>query len=118
MSSEDSVSAFIKAACVPLDCGHASGTLDQAQAILATNPEVALADIHTAAILGDDGAVRRFLTSDPASATAKRGPYEWDCAHAPLLLAISPARSQPVRRLRASGRGAAGRRRQPEHRLV
>jgi ankyrin repeat protein len=71
-------SAFIEAACVPLDRGHASGTLQQAEAILAEHPEVASADIHTAAILGDDAGVRRFLESDRATATEKAGPRGWD----------------------------------------
>src|SRR5438477_2626712 len=70
--------AFIEAACVPLDAGHASGTLARAEAILAAHPEVAHSDIHTAAILGDDAAVRRFLERDPANATAKGGPRDWD----------------------------------------
>src|SRR6266566_26394 len=52
---------FIEAACVPRDSGHASGTLELAEAILAAHPEVARSDIHTAAILGDDVNVRRFL---------------------------------------------------------
>ena len=78
MSAEDFVTAFIKAACVPLDSAHASGTLEQAQAIVAAHPDVAVADIRTAAVLGDEAAVRRFLTSDPASATAKAGPHGWD----------------------------------------
>ena len=43
--------------------------------MLATHPELASSDIHTAAILGDDAAVRRFLTSDPASASASSPPY-------------------------------------------
>lgn len=70
--------AFINAACVPLDTGHASGTLDLAQSILTANPALAAHDIHTAAILGDDAAVSRFLQADPASATAKSPPREWD----------------------------------------
>jgi ankyrin repeat protein len=74
----DPVSAFIEAACVPLDSGHSSGTLEQAEAILAAHPEVADSNIHTAAILGDDSTVRRFLALDPASATAKGGPHGWD----------------------------------------
>ncbi len=54
------------------------GSLDRAEAILAAHPEIAGSDIHTAAILGDDAAVRRFLEVDPASATAKGGPRGWD----------------------------------------
>jgi len=74
----DPLAAFIEAACVPRDSGHASGTLDRAKAILAANPEVARSDVHTAAILGDDAAVRRFLELDAGNATAKRGPHGWD----------------------------------------
>ena len=54
------------------------GSLDEAQSILAAHPEIASSDIHTAAILGDDDAVRRFLAEDPARATAKGGPHGWD----------------------------------------
>lgn len=43
---------FIVAACVPGDT-HASGTLDEAEAILSAHPEVAEGDIHAAAILGN-----------------------------------------------------------------
>ncbi|HEU4885816.1 MAG TPA: ankyrin repeat domain-containing protein [Longimicrobium sp.] len=74
----DPVAAFIDAACVPLDASHASGTLEEANAILAAHPSVATSSIHTAAILGDDDAVRRFLAQYPANATAKGGPREWD----------------------------------------
>jgi ankyrin repeat protein len=74
----DAVAAFIKAACAPRDDSHASGALEEADAILAAHPEVGGHDIHTAAILGDEPAVRRFLALDPASATAKGGPYDWD----------------------------------------
>lgn len=76
-TSADPVAAFIEAACVPLD-QHASGTLDEAEAILATHPEVAASSIHTAAILGDDAAVRHFLEVDPGDAIAKGGPRGWD----------------------------------------
>ena len=36
------------------------------------------ANIHAAAILGDDPAVRRFLERDPANATVKSDPYGGD----------------------------------------
>jgi len=74
----DPLAAFIEAACVPLDTGHGSGTLERALAILAEHPEVASSDIHTAAILGDDAAVRRFVAVDAGNATAKGGPRGWD----------------------------------------
>jgi ankyrin repeat protein len=75
---EDPRVAFMEAACVPLQSGHASGTLERAEALLAANPEIAGSDIHTAAILGDDAAVRRFIERDGTNATANGGPRGWD----------------------------------------
>ena len=75
---EAGLAAFIEAACVPLDRGHASGTLERAQEILAAHPPIATGSVHAAAILGDDATVRRFLDLDPGSATAKGGPRQWD----------------------------------------
>jgi ankyrin repeat protein len=72
------LAAFIEAACVPLDSGHATGTLERAEAILAAHRDVATGDIHAAAILGDDAAVRRFLGLDRGAATAQGGPRRWD----------------------------------------
>jgi len=69
---------FIEAACIPLDHPHSSGTLERVEAILAEHPEVASSDIHTAAILGDDASVRRFLARDAASTTATSRPHGWD----------------------------------------
>jgi ankyrin repeat protein len=77
-SLSDPRAAFIEAACVSRDSGHASGTLELAEAILATHPGVASRDIHTAAILGDDAGVRRFLALERQNATARVGPYGWD----------------------------------------
>lgn len=54
------------------------GTLERAEAILAAHPEIATSNIHTAAILGDDAAVRRFLALDAGNATVKGGPHGWD----------------------------------------
>jgi hypothetical protein len=54
------------------------GSLDEAAAILAAHPEIASSDVYTAAILGDDTAVRRFLELDPGNATVKGGPRGWD----------------------------------------
>jgi ankyrin repeat protein len=68
---------FLIAACVPRSA-HASGTLDAADALLASHPEVAEADIYTAAVRGDAEAVRALLTDDPGRATVPGGPYEWD----------------------------------------
>lgn len=54
------------------------GTLERAEAILAAHPEIANSNIHTAAILGDDAGVRRFLALDAGNATAKGGSLGWD----------------------------------------
>jgi ankyrin repeat protein len=76
--ASDPVAAFINAACVPLEHGHTSGTLEQAEEILRTHPTVAAANIHTASILADESLIRNCLTSCPADATAKGGPRNWD----------------------------------------
>jgi ankyrin repeat protein len=74
----DSVHEFIVAACVPIGSSHASGTLEQADAILAANPEIRASNIFAAAVLGDDSTVRHFIAASSANATAKGGPHGWD----------------------------------------
>jgi ankyrin repeat protein len=54
------------------------GSVTRANQILAAHPELANADIHVAAMLGDDSAVRRFIATDPSSASAKSGPRDVD----------------------------------------
>jgi ankyrin repeat protein len=73
----DPLAAFLEAACVPRN-GHSSGTLERAEAILATHPAIATSDIHAAAVLGDNATVRGFLALDAGNATAKGGPHGWD----------------------------------------
>ena len=83
------VAAFIEAAI-----WH--GTLDAAEAILAADPEIARTSIHVAAILGDDAAVRRFISADPQNATKKEAPYDGDALVYLCLskyLRLDPARS-------------------------
>jgi ankyrin repeat protein len=65
------VAAFIEAAI-----WH--GTLEAAEAILAAHPEIARTSIHVAAILGDDAAVRHFISADPRNVTKKEAPYDGD----------------------------------------
>lgn len=75
----EALAAFIRASCVPVDGSwHASGTLDEARAILAAHPEVSGSSIYVAAILGNEAGVRRFLALDPGAATTPGGPYGWD----------------------------------------
>jgi len=76
-SADDAASRFIAAACAPRH-GHRSGTLEEAETILARYSHVAASSIYAAAILADDTAVRAFLARDPSSATAKGGPLGWD----------------------------------------
>jgi len=57
---------------------HSTGGLDRARGILLKNPEIATASIYTAAVLGNDSAVRQFLQVDESQATANGGPYGWD----------------------------------------
>jgi hypothetical protein len=100
----DPIAAFIEAACVPLNHGHTAGTLDDAQAILASHPEVASRSIYAAAILGDDTVVRRILALDPATATAQGGPRGWDAlTHLCFsrYLRLDPARSEGFMRTAA-----------------
>ena len=73
------------------------GSLDRAREILAAHPEVASGDIHTAALLGDDESVVRFLAEDPANATARGGPRNWDAlTHLCFskFLRLEPTRSE------------------------
>jgi len=70
--------AFLEAACVPLDADHGSGSLVEAEEIVAASPTIGSESIYTAAALGDDAAVRGFIESDPSLATAKGGPRNWD----------------------------------------
>jgi ankyrin repeat protein len=74
----DPVAAFIEAACVPRHSGHGSGTLEHAELILARYPQVATANIYTAAILADEATVQKLLAQNPKNATTIGGPHNWD----------------------------------------
>jgi ankyrin repeat protein len=54
------------------------GGLDDAEALLAAHPELARVDVHVAAILGDDDALRTHLAHDPTCARATSAPYGAD----------------------------------------
>lgn len=72
------------------------GTLAEAEAILAAHPDLAASDIHTAAVLGDDVAVRHFLAQDPASVNAKSPPHGGDALNYLCMskyLRLDPART-------------------------
>ena len=72
------------------------GTLDEPEAMLAQHPELRTGDIHTAAILGDDRAVQRFLAEGRSNATAQSPPYGGDALNYLGLskyLRLDPART-------------------------
>src|SRR5262245_40339477 len=71
MAADDPVTPFLRAAV-----WH--GSLDEAATILAAHPEIAGNSIQTAAVLGDDAAVSRFVAADTDFASAKGGPQGWD----------------------------------------
>jgi ankyrin repeat protein len=54
------------------------GTLLAAEAMLAADATLSRRDLHTAAIVGDEAAVRRFLSEDPSSVTRTGAPYGGD----------------------------------------
>jgi ankyrin repeat protein len=73
------------------------GTLEEAEEFLRAHPGLATLDIHTAAVLGDHSAVRRFVAEDPASATRKSGPYGGDALNYLGLskyLRLDPSRTE------------------------
>jgi len=53
----------------------------KARELLAANPELATATIHTIAAVGDPAAARDLLDRDPAEANRQGGPHDWE----PLL---------------------------------
>jgi ankyrin repeat protein len=77
-SLDDPVAAFIRAASVPREGDHGSGTLEEAELILARYPHVRKSNIYTAAILADPDSVRRFLAADNHAASKPGGPFQWD----------------------------------------
>jgi hypothetical protein len=77
VGSAPMIDAFIVAASAPRSA-HPTGTLEEADAILAAHPEMASGDIYAAAILGDPGHVRALLAQDRKRATTPGGPYAWD----------------------------------------
>src|SRR4029453_7055823 len=61
MTESSVVDAFIRAATVPMTGGYESGTLDEAEALRSTYPDVARTNVHAAAVAGDTASVRRVV---------------------------------------------------------
>jgi hypothetical protein len=73
---------LIRLACLSYGEWHPSHA-EAARRLLAEQPELARADIHTAATIGDVAVVRALLAADPTLATSRGGAFEWE----PLLYA-------------------------------
>ena len=58
-----------------IDSAMWHGGLERANAMLAADPSLGKRSIFTAAILGDEPSVRRFLAADPGAAAAVAGPH-------------------------------------------
>ncbi len=95
------------------------GTLEEANAILAKHPGLATSDIHTAAVLGDEAAVRRIHRAGNPGQCHREEPSLWR-RRAQLLVPVqvSPPRPHAQRRVSAGGRGAARRRSGPQYRVL
>ena len=74
----DHVSTFLEVACIDIHGWHSSGTLEHSELLLARYPEVAIANIYTAAVLADEATVRAFLAGNSSLAKTPGGPNEWD----------------------------------------
>ncbi len=74
----DPLNTFIEVASVERHGWHVSGTLEHADMILARYPDVASGSIYSAAVLGDEAAVRAWLARDSSLATAPGGPHQWN----------------------------------------
>jgi hypothetical protein len=82
---DDLVADFLRLACLTYRCGWGtdeSGADDlrrhaRARKLLAAHPELAAADIYTAAAVGDVAAARSLLRADASLAGAEGGPYGW-----------------------------------------
>jgi ankyrin repeat protein len=71
MTTQDLRTQFLEAAL-----WH--GSIRGAHRLLTEHPELASTDIHVAAVLGDEAAVRDFIDADPASVHAKSPPFDGD----------------------------------------
>ncbi len=92
---------FVLHACVTPGEDHRSGSLTVADAILRDHPEVAEADIFTAAVLGDAERIQQHLAHDPGAVRSVAPPHGWD----PLThlcfsryLRLDPSRSRDFAR--------------------
>ena len=80
--SDDDANRFLRLACITYFDGDHPSRRVKARQLLAAKPQLAKANIYTAAAVGDVPAVADFLTKN-ADVHAKGGPFDWE----PLLYA-------------------------------
>ena len=80
--SDDDANRFLRLACITYFDGDHPSRRVKARQLLAAKPQLAKANIYTAAAVGDVAAVADFLTKN-ADVHAKGGPFDWE----PLLYA-------------------------------
>ncbi len=81
-SRDEAIAEFLRLACLNYGTNEPA-RLQQARDMLAADPTLAGATVHTAAAVGDLAATQRILAADPTLANAVGGPYDWE----PLLYA-------------------------------
>ena len=102
---------FLRLACLVYE-GYDPARVEQAERILAEQPDVALASIYTSAAAGEYEHVAGLVAADPALAGRPGGPFGWE----PLLYAcyarvgLGPGRSTLEVARRLLGRGRRSRR--------
>ncbi|CRK62106.1 Ankyrin 1 [Alloactinosynnema sp. L-07] len=77
---DSAVDEFLAHACLVYG-GDGPHRLDRARAMLAADPSLAAANLHTIAALGDVDAARGWLADHPEAAREQGGPFGWE----PLL---------------------------------
>ncbi len=85
----DLVAAFLEKACLDWRTGGSARTraMHEAGRLLSARPEIARANIFTAAVCGDVDVMRAMLDADPGLAVEVGGPHSW-----PPLLYVCDAR--------------------------
>ncbi|WP_211261314.1 ankyrin repeat domain-containing protein [Pseudonocardia acaciae] len=68
---------LLRLACLTYADEDTPARLDEARRLLATNPELATANIHTMAAVGEVAAAAVALADDPSLANAEGGPFDW-----------------------------------------
>lgn len=81
-TSDDDANKFLRLACITYFDGDHPSRHERARQLLADKPQIAKANIYTAAAVGDFAAVASFLAKG-ADVEVKGGPFTWE----PLLYA-------------------------------